>query len=157
MWGADAHLRGLRCAYILHPTSYILHPTYYILHTTSYILHPASPRISPGVPWVPISEAGKIIAIGAALAGTIILALPIAVVGVTFDDEWAKKMKMNQFIGRSCVAEYNPHLPRSPTISHHLPPSPTISHHLPTSPLHLPTSPTISTVSPTRRWRCPTW
>ena len=50
-----------------------------------------------GVPWAPVSPTGKIIAIFAALFGTIILALPIAVVGVTFDDEWVKQAKINKF------------------------------------------------------------
>ena len=39
----------------------------------------------------------------AALSGTIILALPIAVVGVTFDDEWVKQAKINKFAAESCV------------------------------------------------------
>jgi len=60
-----------------------------------------------GVPWVPIMEDGKIMSIMAALFGTIILALPIAVVGVTFDDEWVKQSKINKFAGESCVYEYN--------------------------------------------------
>ena len=50
---------------------------------------------------------GKIVAVIAALFGTIILALPIAVVGVTFDDEWVKQAKINKFAAESCVYEYN--------------------------------------------------
>jgi hypothetical protein len=48
-----------------------------------------------GVPWAPVTDEGKGISILAALAGTVVLALPIAVVGVTFDDEWVKQAKVN--------------------------------------------------------------
>jgi hypothetical protein len=60
-----------------------------------------------GVPWVPDSDAGKVIAIVTAMAGTVVLALPIAVVGVTFDDEWVKQAKIDRFATESCVLEYN--------------------------------------------------
>jgi hypothetical protein len=77
-----------------------------------------------GVPWAPVSPTGKIIAIFAALFGTIILALPIAVVGVTFDDEWVKQAKINKFaVSRS--PHYNAPtaaLPFAHTLS--FPPSP---------------------------------
>jgi len=46
-----------------------------------------------GVPWVPISTFGKMIGVMAALMGTIVLALPIAVIGMHFDDEWSKNRK----------------------------------------------------------------
>ena len=64
-----------------------------------------------GVPWAPVSPTGKIIAIFAALFGTIILALPIAVVGVTFDDEWVKQAKINKF----AVSATQPHTHSSTT------------------------------------------
>ena len=51
-----------------------------------------------GVPWAPVTEGGKVVAVIAALAGTVILALPIAVVGVTFDDEWVKQAKINKLL-----------------------------------------------------------
>ena len=60
-----------------------------------------------GVPWAPVTEGGKVVSVIAALSGTIILALPIAVVGVTFDDEWVKQAKINKFAAESCVTEYN--------------------------------------------------
>ena len=44
--------------------------------------------------WAPVTEGGKVTAVIAALFGTIILALPIAVVGVTFDDEWVKQVRL---------------------------------------------------------------
>ena len=56
---------------------------------------------------MPITDGGKIVAVIAALSGTVILALPIAVVGVTFDDEWVKQAKTNRFASESCVFEYN--------------------------------------------------
>ena len=78
-----------------------------------------------GVPWAPVSPTGKIIAIFAALFGTIILALPIAVVGVTFDDEWVKQAKINKF----AVSATQPHsnapqqpLPFAHTLSSPSPP-----------------------------------
>ena len=40
-------------------------------------------------------------------SGAVVLALPIAVVGVTFDEEWAKQTKSNRFSAVSTVAEYN--------------------------------------------------
>lgn len=60
-----------------------------------------------GVPWVSVTDFGKGVSIMAALAGTVVLALPIAVVGVTFDDEWVKQTKVNAFRAASCVDEYN--------------------------------------------------
>ena len=50
-----------------------------------------------GAPWVPINDIGKLVAIVTALVGTVILALPIAVVGLTFDEEWNKQAKADQF------------------------------------------------------------
>ena len=58
---------------------------------------------------MPITDGGKIVAVIAALSGTVILALPIAVVGVTFDDEWVKQAKVNKFNAESTVGEYNLH------------------------------------------------
>ena len=55
-----------------------------------------------GVPWVPISWLGKCFAVCTALVGTIVLALPIAVVGARFDDEWARQAKVNKFAAVSC-------------------------------------------------------
>ena len=58
-----------------------------------------------GVPWAPVTDGGKMVAVIAALAGTIILALPIAVVGVTFDDEWVKQVRADHT---------SPHLSHNP-------------------------------------------
>jgi len=60
-----------------------------------------------GVPWVPISTFGKMIGVMAALMGTIVLALPIAVIGMHFDDEWSKNRKEQRFESASRVARYN--------------------------------------------------
>jgi len=54
-----------------------------------------------------IEELGKVTSMITALVGTVVLALPIAVVGLTFDDEWSKQAKTNQFQALSCVYEYN--------------------------------------------------
>jgi len=60
-----------------------------------------------GVPWVPISLLGKLIGVIAALLGTIVLALPIAVIGMHFDDEWSRNRKEQKFEAVSRVVRYN--------------------------------------------------
>lgn len=60
-----------------------------------------------GVPWAPITYPGQLVSMITALVGTIVLALPIAVVGLTFDEEWAKQAKASRFQSTSCVYEYN--------------------------------------------------
>jgi len=60
-----------------------------------------------GVPYAPMEELGKITSMITALVGTVVLALPIAVVGLTFDDEWNKQAKVNNFQSLSCIHEYN--------------------------------------------------
>jgi len=60
-----------------------------------------------GTPWVPITIIGQFCAMATALIGTVVLALPIAVVGQNFDEEWNKQAKASQFQAVSCVYEYN--------------------------------------------------
>jgi len=60
-----------------------------------------------GTPWVPITIIGQFCAMATALIGTVVLALPIAVVGQNFDEEWNKQAKASQFQTVSCVYEYN--------------------------------------------------
>uniref|UniRef100_A0A7S2IQL4 Ion transport domain-containing protein n=1 Tax=Haptolina brevifila TaxID=156173 RepID=A0A7S2IQL4_9EUKA len=60
-----------------------------------------------GMPWTPVTTLGKLCAMATALLGTVVLALPIAVVGQNFDEEWNKMTKSSQFSSVSCVEEYN--------------------------------------------------
>ncbi|KAL1504178.1 hypothetical protein AB1Y20_010587 [Prymnesium parvum] len=60
-----------------------------------------------GAPWVPITWPGKMVGVMAALLGTIVLALPIAVIGMHFDDEWSRNRKEQRFDAASRVARYN--------------------------------------------------
>ena len=73
-----------------------------LLHTL--LTHP--PHTLPSSPST-LPSTTQVIAIICALVGTVVLALPIAVVGVTFDDEWVKQAKTNRFAAVSTVQEYN--------------------------------------------------
>eukprot|EP00324_Dicrateria_rotunda_P005128 CAMPEP_0206169604 /NCGR_PEP_ID=MMETSP1474-20131121/36235_1 /ASSEMBLY_ACC=CAM_ASM_001110 /TAXON_ID=97495 /ORGANISM="Imantonia sp., Strain RCC918" /LENGTH=317 /DNA_ID=CAMNT_0053575753 /DNA_START=1 /DNA_END=951 /DNA_ORIENTATION=+ len=55
----------------------------------------------------PILGIAKFIGVLAALTGTIVLALPIAVIGLHFDDEWGRNRKEQRFDAKSRVAAYN--------------------------------------------------
>lgn len=59
------------------------------------------------MPWVPITWPGKVVGVMAALLGTIVLALPIAVIGMHFDDEWGKNRKEQKLEAVSRVSHYN--------------------------------------------------
>ena len=55
----------------------------------------------------PLTPAGYVIGSLAAVVGTIVLALPITIIGATFDDEYEKARKKRHFEATSRVCRYN--------------------------------------------------
>ena len=80
------------------PYGYILEVWWWCVQTVT--------TLGYGTP-APTTDLGKLVAMFTGMLGTVVLALPIAVVGLTFDDEWNKQAKSNSFIKVSCVSEYN--------------------------------------------------
>ena len=77
-----------------------------------------------GVPYAPMEELGKITSMITALVGTVVLALPIAVVGLTFDDEWNKQAKVNNFQVPLCRRAHQATDPAGPSSAPRLPAPP---------------------------------
>ena len=80
------------------PYAYILEVWWWCVQTVT--------TVGYGTP-APTTDLGKLTAMFTGMLGTVVLALPIAVVGLTFDDEWNKQAKSNSFSKVSCVTEYN--------------------------------------------------